>query len=582
MADYYSILSKTISGLANNSGEIRGMVYNKARAAIEKQLRAMHPTPSDAAIAGQMKQLENAITKLEAENGVATDQRTPEPVVEQAAADPKPAGETEPQPTQEAVSQPVTETNTVPAAETTVAPEPVVAAEPLETVSATPAEEPDAPEGHVASGSDVVAATAGETVQEPAALEPEMPASEDTVSSPSVDGPSVTVENTPQAEQPAMPEAPPSVVELDPEPRPGDKRDIQQQRPAGSSGGGALFIGRLLPYVLVLLVLGGGAYALWLNKDALIQAFDNFSKQEEVVSVAEPVSENDSQESQTSTEQEAEVAVVEPEPEVVVVEPEAPADSDQGEVKEAVRLGENGEDVVADPVEPDTVSGQTEVPLVLDPAPETSEPAGEVEPVAEPNQSEENVATETAEIVTPAVGERAYLYEEGGTSEGAARSNASVVWSLGSESPQEGLLEEAVIIAQLEVPEKALSMNLKIKRNTDEALSASHIIELIFTSPEGFVGGSIDNVARFVMKATEQARGEGLIAVPVRIDAGFFLIALNNLQQAVDTNTNLLLQSGWIDIPLGYASGRRALVTFEKGDRGEQVFKDAFEDWKNR
>ncbi len=44
------------------------------------------------------------------------------------------------------------------------------------------------------------------------------------------------------------------------------------------------------------------------------------------------------------------------------------------------------------------------------------------------------------------------------------------------------------------------------------------------------------------MKANEQARGEGLVAVPVKIDAGYFLIALNNLEQAAATNKRLLLE----------------------------------------
>ena len=84
------------------------------------------------------------------------------------------------------------------------------------------------------------------------------------------------------------------------------------------------------------------------------------------------------------------------------------------------------------------------------------------------------------------------------------------------------------------------------------------------------------------MKSNEQARGEGLVAVPAKIDTGYFLIALNNLEQAEETNRKLLLDSEWIDIPLGYTSGRRALVTLEKGAIGDKVFNDAFADWDKR
>jgi len=158
----------------------------------------------------------------------------------------------------------------------------------------------------------------------------------------------------------------------------------------------------------------------------------------------------------------------------------------------------------------------------------------------------------------------------------ASRSDAAIVWELAQQSPSPGEPAEAVVLGRLDIPDKSLSMTITLKRNTDEGLPASHIIEL------NFEGGEIDNVARFVMKSSEQARGEGLVAVPAKIDTGYFLIALNNLPQAVETNTKLLLESDWIDIPLGYTTGRRALVTLEKGAVGDKVFREAFEDWKNR
>jgi hypothetical protein len=70
--------------------------------------------------------------------------------------------------------------------------------------------------------------------------------------------------------------------------------------------------------------------------------------------------------------------------------------------------------------------------------------------------------------------------------------------------------------------------------------------------------------------------------VPVKIDTGYFLIALNNLETATATNKRLLIDSSWIDIPLGYTTGRRALVTLEKGAIGDKVFRDAFADWDKR
>ena len=141
---------------------------------------------------------------------------------------------------------------------------------------------------------------------------------------------------------------------------------------------------------------------------------------------------------------------------------------------------------------------------------------------------------------------------------------------------------EPVIRGVVDVPSRGFQLTLSIKRNLDDALSASHIIELLFSVPGDFSGGNVDKVSRFVMKASEEARGESLVGVPVRIDAGYFLLALNNLEQAVRTNVGLLENGAWIDIPVSFLTGRRGLMALEKGVSGDKVFRDALADWKNR
>ena len=76
-----------------------------------------------------------------------------------------------------------------------------------------------------------------------------------------------------------------------------------------------------------------------------------------------------------------------------------------------------------------------------------------------------------------------------------------------------------------------------------------------------------------------QARGEPLIGVAGKISDGFFIIALNNIDQAVQNNLSLLGSEQWIDIPLAYQSGRRALISIEKGIPGDRVFKEAMDAW---
>ncbi len=94
------------------------------------------------------------------------------------------------------------------------------------------------------------------------------------------------------------------------------------------------------------------------------------------------------------------------------------------------------------------------------------------------------------------------------------------------------------------------------------------MIEFVFSLPESFEGGAIDGVQRVSMKRTEQDRGDPLIAVPAKITDDFHMIALNDFAEAVSNNTELLRSRSWIDIPITYRNGRRALLTLEKGQGG--------------
>ncbi len=542
MADYYSILDKTISGLSKNTAEMRAMVYEKARGAIQKQLRSMDPPPSEEQIAGQLKQLEDAIVDIDADYTAAIQ---PEP---------EPPAITE---KQEPVAKP-------------------------ESISSVPEEPKVEPEKVADRPGASIPVEAQRMEPETASIEESFTQKSDSTSTlapaPEVEKVEVAssqaeTRNEPPLSQPVGPSAVvPSAGSIG-NSAPATASAIPEDRPlAGNSQKPQQKKSRMLPYVLAYLLIVGmliaGGFALWTNKDALLQGIAGISTESQVRQQVDNAEKSDP----TSEEAESE------------------ADPDTNEnskitgddaAKEPVRLGENGEDIVAEPVESQVTQGETEVPLVLDQSSQNPEQAAEVQPVEEA-ANDTGSSNNSEPVVQPISGDAAYLYEEGGSGEGASRSNGSIVWSLEQQSPEIGLPEEPVIVGKMDVPDKGLVLDMKIKRNTDPALSASHIIELEFEKAGGNPGDVVDNVARFVMKTTEAARGEQLVAVPVRIDTGFFLIALNNLEQAIKTNTRLMQESEWIDIPVGYSSGRRALVTLEKGETGKQVFQDAFSDWQNR
>jgi hypothetical protein len=147
------------------------------------------------------------------------------------------------------------------------------------------------------------------------------------------------------------------------------------------------------------------------------------------------------------------------------------------------------------------------------------------------------------------------------------------------ESPGGNLPPEPAIRAEATIPGKDVQLRMTIKRNADQSLPASHIIEMIFLTPEGFPGGGIDNILRVALKGSEQEAGNPLIGIPAKIADGFFLVALNDSKAETAANLTLLRRQAWIDIPVVYKSGRRALFTMEKGIPGDKVFDEALKAW---
>ncbi|WP_411033384.1 hypothetical protein [Shinella sp. BYT-45] len=178
------------------------------------------------------------------------------------------------------------------------------------------------------------------------------------------------------------------------------------------------------------------------------------------------------------------------------------------------------------------------------------------------------------------VTQKMFLYEERLGQTAPTAIEGTVAWSSAEESPGGDARPEPVVRAQINVPSKGLTALVTFRRNADRSLPASHLIELVFSLPENFEGGGIESVQRVAMKRTEQDRGDALIAVPAKITDDFHMIALNDFPEAISKNTDLLRTRSWIDIPITYRNGRRALLTLDKGTAGAEAFDKAMRAWQ--
>ncbi|HET7383468.1 MAG TPA: hypothetical protein VFJ59_12910 [Pseudolabrys sp.] len=214
----------------------------------------------------------------------------------------------------------------------------------------------------------------------------------------------------------------------------------------------------------------------------------------------------------------------------------------------------------------------------------TSKPKDAVQPAVRPKIADRigqsgETAPNAANAPAAAVAQKVVLYDEDPNDPQGKRYVGSALWRTETVSPGPGLAPELAVRADIEIPERKLRMTWSLRRNTDKALPASHTIEIMFTLPADFPEGGIGNVPGVLMKQNEQARGVPLAGLAVKVTNGYFLIGLSAVDADLQRNIQLLKERDWFDIPVVYASGKRAILAMEKGTPGARAFEEAFRAW---
>lgn len=337
---------------------------------------------------------------------------------------------------------------------------------------------------------------------------------------------------------------------------------------------------RLLPIGIAaaaVLLLSGSGYALWHYRDDVSQLVASLMPSQTPAKPATTPA--------TDTKSDATPAAL-PDDETKVATNVKPAvestevaslNPDVGPQKFTQRLLPDGSEADTDaarvPIdqalqEGKSVAGQTEKSkeVAETTATDTKADATSTNPVAPVDQAQPLGATQ-----------KMYLYEERLGQSSPVAVPGTVVWK--EKTDTEDGKPNPAIEAALAVPGRKISALITFKRNTDASLPASHIIEVVFALPKDFEEGNVDSIQRVAFKGTEQERGNPLIAVPAKITDDFHMVALNDDADARKVNLELMRTRGWIDIPITYRNGRRALITLEKGATGTAVFDKVMSEW---
>jgi len=572
MAEYYAVLSKAVASLEANSADARRAVYDKARNALIGQLKAIDPPLPTSEISRQRLELEEAIRRVERETSalpagapvrVAPAKRTP-PVERPPPANPKDVFRRAIQQAEAEANAANNEAATPPAPAGPSRRERAPATARADDWSSDRMDVPAAP-APPAKPAPQYLPSQGYVEDKPAAsdeprLAPDYEYEWEQGQAPSPSAP--TSKLPPPRENEPYVEARDRSGRVKGEkrgraPRQSELDDVLEQTPRPSR----------LPIIILLvliaiMVVGLGAFA-YSQRDMLADLFGGFDNNKPAATATAPAQPVDTSGKATDR-------VLPPGGDTSGAAPAgsdasagAPSDANAPTADSSVRSVTPGPDSTTA-----AASAATPPPAATAPAPSDQTAAAPAAPTPAP------AATAPSEDDS-LVAQPATLYEQptdpSQQANGMLAIQAAATWSFVPSA------DGGAIVANVDVPQRGLKLNLTIAKNTDQTLPVSHVIQMKFTLPANFPGRSIADVPRLVAKPATDARGTPLIGAPAKGTQGFVFVLSND---PADLNANLsLLKQEWLDVYVVYGSGQRAVISFEKGTPGQRVFDKAFAAW---
>lgn len=334
-------------------------------------------------------------------------------------------------------------------------------------------------------------------------------------------------------------------------PLPEDEREGENGEESGGRRGFGAFTIFLL--ISILLLGGGGLGGYWAWREGFIDLNALFAQNE----TDEPTEIADAE----VPEDPAPADIQSGEPAAVNTTPDVP--SADGQVSGSPMPGE------------DLPFTETETPSTAPSEPEATFEDRLPAEAGTPVDPDSDGEAEPGIAITTDGTQSLLLEEQTGGAAGAVPYTGSVAWSRGTDE-----LGHPTIIAEASIPARNLDVDVLLRRNADANLPASHLMEVNFTVAESFVGGSIANLPGVLLKNEELVQGQPLTGASARIVGNSFLFALSSASDIdVENNLNLLENREWIDLAMVYGTGRRAILTLEKGEDGDAIFADVMAAW---
>lgn len=217
--------------------------------------------------------------------------------------------------------------------------------------------------------------------------------------------------------------------------------------------------------------------------------------------------------------------------------------------------------------------------LLPDGSETSSEPNGQPQETTYPKSDTE--ATAIAEQANTA---KATLYMSQTPSQTEKVQTGETNWIIGRDISESGRDLGPIIRGDVTVPLSSTGqkfiMRMTIRPNHDESIPATYITSAIFVTPDDFTEGPVDEILDFKLKATEQNSGQQMVGTTnTKIGDNFFIFPMSSAGPFSESNLRLLRQMPWIRIVARFKSGRIMELTFNKGEKGKDVFDKVIGEW---
>jgi len=154
------------------------------------------------------------------------------------------------------------------------------------------------------------------------------------------------------------------------------------------------------------------------------------------------------------------------------------------------------------------------------------------------------------------------------------------LWRAGAEPGGAANKSDPVLLVDVQVPERGITLALSIRRDASPNAAMSHLVEMQFKGSGDFQVDSITGVMGISMKDPDDSGGTSLAGLSVKVAPGVFLYGLSSDQGEVRRNLELLRKFSRLDIPIAFSDGRTALISLDKGEAGERVLSEVLDKWE--